>query len=100
MKLVLVLGKKYLVTTNDWFMAPDGRRYRAVFGTARGAVNVEEALGVGAGEHLPNWCTRIGGMVVAGDQIRYCVRADSVTAAPEAGKPPVIYEADEEFSHA
>lgn len=29
----LQVGKKALITTNNWFMAPDGLQYKAVFGT-------------------------------------------------------------------
>lgn len=29
------IGDKYLITTRGWFFAPDGKQYKAVFGTLK-----------------------------------------------------------------
>lgn len=36
---------KYLITTDNWFIAPDGKSYRAVWGEAH-TMTAVEALGV------------------------------------------------------
>lgn len=75
------VGKKYLITT-DWFIAPDGETYRAVFGTLRGVFSSEETLGVRTNAKSTNWYVSIGRMTVAGCQIHYVVQADEVSTKP------------------
>jgi hypothetical protein len=57
-------GVTYLITTDNWFTAPDGRQYKAVFGTVHGTLNDEAALGIGQ-------------LLIAGCQIHYAVRTDT-----------------------
>lgn len=40
------IGKKYLITVDNWFIAPDGVSYTAVFGTVNNVLTSEETLGV------------------------------------------------------
>lgn len=75
------IGTKILVTTNAWFIAPNGQQYRAVFGTVKGIFNDEEVLGVKTNDRSTNWYLEIGDMVIAGCQIHYAVVCDSVTVA-------------------
>ena len=78
----IVVGERYLVTTNEWFVAPDGEQYRAVFGTVRGVENSEETLGVKTNSRSTNWYLVIGRMIVAGCQIHYAIRAEQVRDTP------------------
>lgn len=94
----LQIGKTYLVTTDGWFVAPDGRLYQSVFGTAGGIVGAEEALWARTNRHSTNWYACIGGMLIAGCQIHYCIRTDSVTRSPKVNQPATIYLADEEHN--
>ena len=41
----LVPGKKYLITTSDWFIGSDGRQYRGVYGQLKAVVDAETTLG-------------------------------------------------------
>ena len=66
-----VEGKKYLITTHNWFLAPDGQEYRAVYGT------VKEFLGIDTNRHSTNWYVTIGDMIVAGCQVYYAIEAAS-----------------------
>lgn len=75
-------GEKYLLTTNDWFFAPDGECYRAVHGTVRGIIDSEDALGIKANRNSSNWYVVIGDMIVAECQIHYAVRANTFDATP------------------
>ena len=38
------IGKKYLITTDDWFYAPDGNNYKSVFGTLTGVYSDDDTL--------------------------------------------------------
>jgi len=71
------IGDNMLVSTNDWFLAPDGESYRAVFGKVKGIHTAEETLGVQTNKHSTNWYLEIGNMVVAGCQIYYAIRSDT-----------------------
>jgi hypothetical protein len=77
------VGDKVLITTDNWFFAPDGESYRAVWGTVNGILNDEQALGIKTNARSTNWFVSIGNMVVAGCQIHYAIKTDSFSnAAP------------------
>ncbi len=71
------IGDKVLVTTNEWFYAPNGKNYRAVFGTLRGIHSDQETLGVKTNAKSTNWYAEVGRVLMAGCQIHYVVRCDS-----------------------
>lgn len=70
------VGSKVLVTTDNWFYAPDGRQYRAAFGTVKAILSSEETLRVKTNAKSTNWYVEIGDLTVAGCQIHYVVRTD------------------------
>lgn len=72
-----LVGQTVLLTTDNWFYAPDGRQYRGVFGTLYGVYTAEATLGVRPNGRSTNWYLEIGGMVIAGCQIHYAMRAPS-----------------------
>ena len=76
MELNIKAGDKALVTTNDWFLAPDGRDYKAVFGTVKAVRTAEATLGVKPNGKSTNWYLEIGNMTVAGCQILYAIKTD------------------------
>jgi hypothetical protein len=76
------IGQKYLITCDNWFIAPDGDQYRAVFGTVHAIVSSEEALGIKTNAKSTNWYVIIGDMVLAGCQIHYATRTNQVSLAP------------------
>lgn len=69
---------KYLITTDGWFYAPDGRKYRSVWGEAK--ILEDSFLGVATNRNSTNWYAFIGseenGMLVAGCQIHYAVKCE------------------------
>lgn len=75
-------GQKALITTDNWFFAPDGNSYRAVFGTVKAARTAEETLGVRPNGKSTNWYVEIGNMTIAGCQIHYAVRTDTCNDGP------------------
>lgn len=76
------LNKNYLITTNDWFIAPDGNSYKSVFGTVTGIHSDAETLGIQTNRHSTNWYLTVGKMVIAGCQVFYCIRTDEVSMIP------------------
>lgn len=70
------IGKKYIVTTDNWFYGKDGKQYRGVFGTLKGVFDDKETLGISTNRNSTNWYAQIGSVRVAGCQIHYVVEAD------------------------
>ena len=76
------INQKYLIHTDQWFFAPDGNNYHAVFGTVHAIMDAESALGIRTNAKSTNWYVVIGDMVIAGCQIHYATRCDSVDFTP------------------
>lgn len=70
--------KKYLITTDAWFIAPDGNQYRAVWGNV--TVIEDSFLGVKTNRNSSNWFAKVGSennhVIIAGCQIHYAVRCE------------------------
>jgi len=69
---------KYLITTDNWFYAPDGLKYRSVWGEIQ--IMEDSFLNIKTNRNSSNWYAYIGseknGMVVAGCQIHYAVKCN------------------------
>lgn len=76
----LTVGDKAIITTDAWFFAPDGKEYRAVYGTVRAVLSSEDTLGIKTNARSTNWYVEIGCMTLAGCQIHYACKA---SAPPE-----------------
>lgn len=76
------VGDKVLVTTDNWFWAPDGESYRAVYGTVVGVFNDESVLGIKTNARSTNWYAQIGNMTIAGCQIHYAIKTDACSSKP------------------
>ncbi|MDD2133348.1 hypothetical protein [Pseudomonas kurunegalensis] len=100
------IGKKALITTDNWFYAPDGRSYRAVFGTVRSVRGDQETLGIRTNARSTNWYVEIGNVTLAGCQVHYAIRADAANTGTvedsreesgqvhEFARASYIYDAD------
>jgi len=73
----MCIGDQFIITTNNWFYAPDGKQYRGVYGTVHRVLNSEETLGVKTNSKSTNWYIQIGNMLIAGCQIHYAVKSDN-----------------------
>jgi len=71
-----VTNEKYLITTDNWFYAPDGLKYRCVWGNV--SIMEDSIIGVKTNRNSSNWYAYVGsdekGMIVAGCQIHYAVK--------------------------
>jgi hypothetical protein len=104
----IAIGDKVLLTCDNWFFAPDGQTYRAVFGTVRAIRTAEDALGVRPNGKSTNWYVEVGSMTIAGCQVHYVLKTDkcflgSVKAVMShegryttSSRPSEIYDADAE----
>jgi hypothetical protein len=70
---------KYIVTTDNWFYAPDGNSYKAVWGEV--TILEDTFLGIKTNRNASNWYAKVGSednhVVVAGCQIHYAVKCDT-----------------------
>jgi hypothetical protein len=68
---------KYLITTDAWFYAPDGRQYRSVWGEVE--IVSDAILGIKTNVRSSNWFAKIGSndnhVIVAGCQIHYACKS-------------------------
>lgn len=75
---------KYLITTDSWFIAPDGKQYRAVWGDVR--ILEDAFLGLKTNRNSSNWFAMVGTesnhVIIAGCQIHYAVMCET---KPEDG---------------
>lgn len=73
----LEIGKNYLITTDDWFVAPDGSQYKSAWGEFRGTFSAEDVLGIKTNRNSTNWYASFGDLGLGGCQIHYWIETDS-----------------------
>lgn len=71
---------KYLITTNAWFYAPDGLKYRAVWGEVS-SFDSKQVLGIETNKNSTNWYVKVGSedkhIIIAGCQVQYAIHCES-----------------------
>lgn len=82
-------GKKYLVTTDNWFQAPDGERYCSVWGICE-IKRMEDVFGFTPTRPSTNWFIKIGTednyVIVAGCQVHFVIRSENRPISKHEGK--------------
>lgn len=68
-----LLDKNILVTTSDWFMAPDGIQYKAIYGKLTKIYNAKELIGFDPARQHTNWVYQIGSATIMGCRIMYAI---------------------------
>lgn len=53
--MTIKLGSTVLVTTSNWFFAPDGKQYKAAFGEYGVVFSDCETLGIKTNARSANW---------------------------------------------
>lgn len=70
---------KYLITTSEWFYAPDGKQYKAAWGDVQ--ITDDAVLGIKTNRNSSNWFAKVGSednhIVIAGCQIHYAIKCES-----------------------
>ncbi len=69
-------GEYYLVTTDGWFVAPDGEQYRSVWGKCY-IKTTEEVFGFTPQRPSTNWFLCVGKVIIAGCHIHYLIKSDA-----------------------
>jgi len=74
---------KYLITTDNWFYAPDGLQYRCAWGNVE--ILGDDILGIKTNQKSSNWFAKVGSdnkhVIIAGCQIHYAVRRENKPTA-------------------
>ena len=78
-----LIGENVLITCGNWFYAPDGKQYRAVWGPLFSISEAKDKLGFSPGRAHANWFIEIGNMVITGCQVNYCLHCPE---QPETGR--------------
>lgn len=68
---------KYIITADNWFIAPDGQEYKAVWGEVE--ILQDNILGVKTNRNATNWYAKVGDennhVIIAGCQIHYAAKS-------------------------
>lgn len=69
---------KYLISTDSWFYAPDGKQYKAAWGNVQ--IIEDSFLGVKTNRNSSNWFAKVGNdkkhIIIAGCQIHYAIKCE------------------------
>lgn len=69
----------YLITTDQWFTAPDGKQYQAAWGNVK--IVDDSILGLKTNRMSTNWFAKVGSedshIIIAGCQIHYATKCES-----------------------
>lgn len=72
-------GQYYLVTTTDWFIAPDGHQYRAAWGKCH-THTTDEVFSFTPTRQHTNWFIEVGtgenSIIIAGCRVMYAVQQE------------------------
>lgn len=102
-------GKNVLVTCSTWFVAPDGKDYKAVYGKLKKVHDAKESFGIQPSRAHASWILEVGHMMIMGCQALFvieCANPPNFSSSTththnEAGvikeqdRPCVIYNANE-----
>lgn len=101
---------KYLITTDSWFTAPNGKQYKAAWGEVE--IVEDTILELKTNKNSTNWFAKVGSeekhIIIAGCQIHYAVKsneqpstlpsedwqADAASGINVYNRPNSIYIAD------
>jgi hypothetical protein len=98
------IGRKVLITAQNYFVGRDGKQYRAVHGTLRAVHETSKTLGFIPNRSHANWFIEVGDMIIMGCQVMYFEQVDQVVTAStkdwkddekggviEFSRPTIIY---------
>ena len=70
---------KHLITTDQWFFAPDGQSYKAAWGEVK--IVEDDVLGIKTNRISTNWFAVVGSndkeIIIAGCQIHYAIKCNN-----------------------
>ena len=76
---------KYLISTDEWFIAPDGKQYKAAWGEIE--IVEDSFLGLKTNRMSTNWFAKVGSednhIIIAGCQIHYAAKCKNEPVTTE-----------------
>lgn len=88
---------KYLITTDGWFTAPNGKQYKAAWGNVE--IIEDTSLGLKTNRNSTNWYAKVGSednhIIIAGCQIHYAIKCENEPAC----QPSEDWQADANKLH-
>lgn len=73
---MIINDKYYLITCNDWFIAPDGEEYRSAWGKCN-ITEAKDSFGFTPLRPSTNWFCKVGdgdnSIIIAGCHIHYAI---------------------------
>ncbi len=73
-----MINGKYLITADNWFVAPDGNQYKSAWGECK--ILGDDILQIKTNRHSTNWFLKIGSdkkhIIIAGCQIHYAIKCE------------------------
>lgn len=103
------LGDNVLITSDSWFYAPNGLKYRSIWGTLNGIYDDKQFLGIKTNARSSNWYVQVGNHSIAGCQIHHVIKTDNAhfgevddvsynhEGAATFKRPSEIYNANKEY---
>ncbi len=99
------IGDQIVVTSSDWFVAPDGKFYKSAYGTIKGIYETKQVLGIITNSRSTNWYLQVGNLTIGGCRVHHIVKTspERVVFKPQIQVMPdgstkemanVIYNAD------
>jgi hypothetical protein len=96
------IGKNVLCTTQSWFVAPDGKQYRAIWGKLKAIHEAGKTLGFIPNRAHANWFYEIGETIIMGCEVLFVILSEekpntekvtelSSTDGKEYERPTMIY---------
>jgi len=71
--MLALINKKVLITTQNWFTAPDGKDYKSCWGTLKAIHEAGKSLGFIPNRSHANWFIEVGNMIIMGCQVMYVI---------------------------
>lgn len=71
-----MINNNVLITTDCWFVAPNGREYKSVYGKLIGVFEDKSITGLKTNSKSTNWYLQVGTMILAGCQIHYAINCE------------------------
>ena len=77
------IGKKVLVTTQDWFVGRNGCSFKAVYGILESVDELKDVLGFVPSRHHANWSIKVGSFIIIGCQVQNIEQTDIIHDSQE-----------------
>jgi len=93
-------GQRYIVSTSEWFIGPDGESYKAAWGSCH-IDKTEDVLGFNPSRPSTNWFMTVGNeekqIIIAGCQIHYVIRCENRPKTIRDGKTYINKDTQMEY---